>query len=100
MLEGLTSRQVAEWQAYSAVEPFGEDRADYRLAYALAVIVSLLKGKDGPPVNVADFYPKVGVLAVSDSDDDEEADYGEAGSVAAPPKHPNVILFEQMMGIA
>ena len=92
MLEGLTSRQVAEWQAYSAVEPFGEDRADYRLAYALAVIVSLLKGKDGPPVNVADFYPKVGVLA----DDDEETDDEEA----KPPKHPNVLLFEQMMGIA
>lgn len=93
MLEGLTSRQVAEWQAYSAVEPFGEDRADYRLAYALAVIVSLLKGKDGPPVNVADFYPKVGVLA---DDDDEETGDGEA----KPPKHHNVILFEQMMGIA
>jgi hypothetical protein len=91
MLEGLTSRQVAEWQAFSAVEPFGEDRADYRVAYALAVIVSLLKGKDGPPVSVADFFPRVGVL-----EDDEEAD----GEEDTPPKHPNVLLFEQMMGIA
>ena len=90
MLEGLTSRQVAEWQAYSAVEPFGEDRADYRLAHALAVIVNLLKGSDGPAVQIADLYPRVGVLV-----DDEEAGDEED----KPPKHPNVVLWEQMMGL-
>ena len=82
----MTSHQIAEWTAYSAVEPFGEERSDYRVAYALAVIVNLLGGKDGPPVKVQDFMPTVGAL-VGDDDDD-----GRTTTEDAPPKHPNVLL--------
>ena len=86
MLAGISSRQLAEWMAYAAVEPFGEERADYRLAYALSVIVNLFRGKDDPPVKVADLLPRVGVLAQE-----------ESGAEGAPPVHPNVRRFEEMM---
>jgi hypothetical protein len=86
MLASISSRQLSEWVAYAAVEPFGEERADYRLAYALAVIVNLFRGKDDPPVKVADLLPRVGVLA-----------HEESGAEGAPPVHPNVRRFEEMM---
>lgn len=90
----MTSRQLAEWMAYAAVEPFGEARADYRAAHALAVLVNLLTGRDAPPVAVQDLLPRVGALA----DDDRaqwEAQAGEGEAV----KHPNVIMFERIVGL-
>lgn len=91
----MTSRQFAEWVAYAAVEPFGEERDDYRIAYALAVILNFFKGKEGAPVTAADLMPHVGELAEDDWSGDEEGEDGEE----PPPKHPNVILFEQMLGL-
>lgn len=32
MLRSLTAKQFMEWQAYAALEPFDEVRADYRMA--------------------------------------------------------------------
>lgn len=89
MLAEMTSAQVTEWAAYAAVEPFGEERSDYRMAYALAVIVNMFQGKDGTPVKPTDLLPKVGVLA------DEDAGWGEQGNL--PPVHPNVRRFEELM---
>lgn len=86
MLAGMSSAQMTEWMAYAAVEPFGEERDDYRLAYGLAVIVNLFRGKDDPPVKVDDLLPRVGVLAQA-----------ESGAADAPPVHPNVRRFEEMM---
>ena len=96
LLARLTSRQLSEWMAYGAVEPFGEDRADFRTAHALAVIVNLLRGKDAPPVKIADLIPQVGALA----EEDREAWETSLDTVSSdtPPKHPNVLLFEKMVG--
>jgi hypothetical protein len=32
LLRSLTSKQISDWQVYYALEPFGEDRADWRQA--------------------------------------------------------------------
>lgn len=32
LLQRTSSRELTEWQAYAALEPFGEERADYRAA--------------------------------------------------------------------
>lgn len=87
MLEQMSSRQFSEWMAYAAVEPFGEERDDHRLGYALAVIVNLFRGKNDQPVHPRDLTPRVGVLADDETiiDDDQ------------PHVHPNVERFEQMM---
>ena len=96
LLGRMSSRQLAEWMAYAAVEPFGEDRADYRVAHALAVVVNLLRPADAPPVRVADLLPHVGVLA----DEDREAWEARRDSGSdLPPKHANVLLFEHMVGV-
>lgn len=84
----MSSTQVAEWMAYAAVEPFGEERDDYRLAYALSVIVNMFRGKDSTPVKLTDLLPRVGVLA----QDEMQAADGDT-----PPVHPNVRRFEEMM---
>jgi hypothetical protein len=87
MLAGMSSRQFSEWMAYAAVEPFGEERSDYRVAHALAVIVNMFRGKDDQPVSVADLLPRVGILAESAKTDD------------TPKPHPNVQRFEAMMAL-
>ena len=85
MLAGMTSTQITEWMAYAAVEPFGQERDDYRLAYGLAVIVNMFRGKEAKPVEVADLLPRVGILE------------HESASVADLPVHPNVRRIEEMM---
>lgn len=87
MLAGMSSRQFSEWMAYAAVEPFGEEREDYRLAHGLAVIVNLFRGKNDQPVRLADLLPRVGVLAEEPGEPAEDL----------PPVHPNVQRFEEMM---
>lgn len=47
---------MSEWQAYYAIEPFGEERADIRTAINTAAIVNHLKAK-GTPAKVEDFLP-------------------------------------------
>lgn len=36
----LSLREYAEWVAYARIEPFGEERADWRVAYAAAQAVN------------------------------------------------------------
>jgi len=94
MLAGMTSRQLAEWMAFAAVEPFGDARSDFRMAYLLSAIVNMFRGPNGQPVSPQDLIPLVGALA------EEDREWQEARNADdAPPKHPNVILFEQMMGL-
>lgn len=82
----MPSSLLSEWMAFAAVEPFGEERNDYRLAYALAVIVNMFRGKDSKPVTPQDLMPTVGLAAYVP----EPAD----GTVV-PPAHPNVQAFEE-----
>lgn len=41
MLQQLTATQLAEWEAYNALEPIGEERADYRISFLSSLIVNL-----------------------------------------------------------
>lgn len=83
----MPSSMLSEWMAFAAVEPFGEERNDYRLAYALALVVNMFRGKDAKPVTPLDLMPRVGALA-------GEAYVPEPLDVPAP--HPNVRAFEEM----
>lgn len=40
MLRSMTAVQLLEWQHFSVVEPFGEERADYRTASIVQVLVN------------------------------------------------------------
>ncbi len=49
MLDTMTIRQLREWFAYSELEPFGEERADYRSAQICAMIANSVRDKKRKP---------------------------------------------------
>lgn len=40
MLNGISSRELSEWMAYDRIEPFGETRADLRIATIVRAVIS------------------------------------------------------------
>ena len=61
MLASITARQFQEWRAYADLEPFDEERADYRAASIVQAVRNAFRGKR-PPVKLSDcvlpFEPK------------------------------------------
>jgi len=51
----IDAREFAEWQAYYTIEPFGEERADYRNAILCTLIANALRGKHGRRAKPKDF---------------------------------------------
>lgn len=62
MLEGMSALQWNEWKRYAELEPFGEERADLRMAIETAslgnIIFQVWTGKREAPFKVEDFMPK------------------------------------------
>lgn len=59
LLASMTSRQLAEWQAYFGIEPWGEDRADLRAGIVASTVANFAGKslKDDAKVTPADFMP-------------------------------------------
>ncbi len=57
MLREMPSRLLSEWMAYCTLEPFGEERADYRAAMGVAATYNVWSGK-GQEIDPADVMPK------------------------------------------
>lgn len=55
MLDTMSSNELTEWQAFFKIEPWGEDRADWRSAQIAALIYTANKGKRSPKREVRDF---------------------------------------------
>ncbi len=49
MLDTMSITQLREWFAYSELEPFGEERADYRSAQICAMIANSVRDKKRKP---------------------------------------------------
>lgn len=58
MLAEHSGRWLMRWFTYSAVEPFGEKRADYRAAMITATLRNAFRGEDDDPVTVEDCMPQ------------------------------------------
>lgn len=88
----MSSRAFAEWVAYSQVEPFGEERADYRTAYGLAVLLRFFSnGKwKGQP---ADLMPMVGWGVGRDAPPATQSD----GLVQTAATSVNELLFDELV---
>lgn len=56
MLDGLTLKQFLIWQAYYELEPFGEQRADLRMAILGTVLGNLWISK-GRKLKLKDLMP-------------------------------------------
>ena len=62
LLSRLSSRQISEWMAYYAIEPFGEERADLRMAILASLIANVNRdpAKRREPFTPAEFMPDFG----------------------------------------
>ena len=74
LLGTLTSRDLAEWQAYYSIEPFGDTLLDYHLAQIAwmqcadskhALDEFRLHGRDAEPASDADIGLKLEAMANS-----------------------------------
>ena len=57
LLGAITSRQFAEWQAFYALDPFGDQRADLRAGIVCATMSNRWRGKNENPKEPLDFMP-------------------------------------------
>ncbi len=54
----MSSREFSEWMAYYSLEPFGEERADLRIAILDSLIANANRDpKKGKALKPADFMP-------------------------------------------
>lgn len=60
LLHRTTSRELSEWMAYASVEPFGERRADYRVAILSSLTYNANRAKGAKPLGPNDFMPFLG----------------------------------------
>lgn len=58
MLEAMPSRLFSEWLAYYGIEPFGEERADYRAAMGVAATYNVWRGKGQRAIQPVDMMPR------------------------------------------
>ena len=63
-MDGLSSNQLSEWEAYDRLDPIGTWRDDFRMAYLSSLITNLtisVHGKKGAKTtNPIDFLPEWG----------------------------------------
>jgi len=57
-LEQLSSIQLAEWEAYYQLEPFGEYQEFWRTGLLASMIANALRGKGQPSARPEDFIPE------------------------------------------
>ena len=62
LLDQLDSRQIAEWIAFSRLEPFGERMADIRAGQVCATVANYagkMRSSDAPLAHPGDFMPSL-----------------------------------------
>lgn len=89
MLASIPYTQFQEWQAYSLIEPWGQDRADLRAA----MVASVTANAAGAKTEMKDFMPDY--ESVVERMIEEAAD-PSTGSGQAPEDEAQV-LFKKMM---
>ena len=62
MLRVITARQLREWMAYGELEPFGEERADYRTASIVQMLANINRDPKKHPdgFKIEDFLLRFG----------------------------------------
>lgn len=58
----IDSRELTEWQVYANLEPFGEERADLRMATLAALLAEINRDRtrNKKPFTPEDFMPRFG----------------------------------------
>lgn len=53
----VSSREFTEWIAYANLEPFGEERADFRTGIMASTVANVNRAKGGKEYKPEDFMP-------------------------------------------
>lgn len=70
MLSGMSSRMLEEWRAFAALEPFGDDRADFRIGQLTAIVANATRVKGSRVRTWTDFaYRDKNVNRVANDED-------------------------------
>ena len=59
LLDQLSATDLAEWMEFYKLEPWGDERADYRAGVVASVVANIHRGKDVKPFKPLDFMPFV-----------------------------------------
>ena len=54
----LTAKQMNEWIAYQALEPFGARREDLRAGMITSTFINANRGKDSPIIRPDEIFPE------------------------------------------
>lgn len=57
MLAEMTATELAEWDAFLALEPWGAEAADHRAGVIAATIANVNRRKGSAPFQPSDFFP-------------------------------------------
>jgi hypothetical protein len=62
-MQHMPAQELVEWAAFYELEPFGEWRADWRMAMQASLLANIHRDRDKHPelYTVADFMPQFGV---------------------------------------
>lgn len=55
LLKELSSQDIAWWQAYDKLYPFGQFHTDFLIAQLTAINYNMWKSKDSPPISAEEF---------------------------------------------
>lgn len=58
--DNMTIDEFMLWAVYMQMEPFGDDRADWRAAMQMAQTANMNRGRSKAPIPVTKFLPKFG----------------------------------------
>ena len=58
MMRAMPSRLLSEWMAYWAIEPFGEEREDYRAAMIVAATYNVWRKRGQAAIDPMDVMPR------------------------------------------
>jgi hypothetical protein len=60
MLAGMSIHEFRRWRAYYDLEPFGEERADYRAASIVATLLNLYRKRGSKAIAISDVRLRFG----------------------------------------
>ena len=58
MLASMSASEFTEWHEYYKLDPWGEERSDWRSGNVCATLVNVNRGKKGRQYKAEDFMPK------------------------------------------
>lgn len=58
MMNMMSAGELTYWQAYSSIEPFGEERADLRMGILASLIANVNRKKGSKAYKPEQFMPK------------------------------------------